>query len=170
MYINVPLHSSCSTEPRGWVFHTGYTCEVVIATALKVPWTLRSKARGATCFSLGILSWYLLSQFLIPTTLLGRPAALHQAGVDIVLFPSLYLFFLYLQLVLWALNTGQKYFFPLYNSISRNWKQLHHLLHYFLLNIIQTAVLSITIFWVALPGPPTNKSISFLKENHCIFT
>lgn len=99
-----------------------------------------------------------------------------KLGADIVLLPSCHLFFFCSQLALWVetekkpKTTNHHTFFPLYNSRSHNWKHLRCLPHDFLLKIIQTAVLSITTFWVVLPWPSTNKSKSFLKENHCIFT
>lgn len=77
MYITIPLHISHSTESTRYSSHRLH--KVLTDITLKVPWTWRWKARGANCSSLLILSWYLLSPFLIPTTPHGCPAALHHA-------------------------------------------------------------------------------------------
>lgn len=130
--------------------------------------------RGTICYSLVIPTYYLFSPVLNlcnPARLC--PAALHygchqKVGFAVVFFPWFFLFTVFL--VLWALKTQKQIIFFLFAIAFHILENRYAVSPWFsLLEGIQPQFFQ-SLLCVALLWMPTDKSISFLKENHCIFT
>lgn len=142
--------------------------------------TFISKVRGTGCYSFVILSWYLSSLFWKISTIPLRPhlAVLHSGYCRRLGFllsrpprsKSKFLCLQFKSLTACLVSHRSNFFFLLFAIAFHVLENCYNVSPWFSLLKVIALPFCQSQLWIALFWTPTNKSISFLKENHCIFT